>query len=484
MKSDIIFHVIGNTSPFSLMGESSGYMVVVNGCHYLLECGAQVFPILGFHGIEKLKGIFATHSHEDHRRWFTDIVLFRYYDPGIHQKVRLISSEAVLEEFHKNSKGALERSLSHDSKRIVDVPYENMVEEILIGPRSKYFISLDSDESGGYSYRVKDRKGNIIGPEKAKIVINPKANRPRLLFKDDESREWVEPESYYDFSSTTFYEEGQNIFRDEEADLAVEAVKSSVWHGVPTVAYRFKTAKNSLYFSADTVYKPSLWKELCETHRPQEFTSVSRETFEERTVIMGDINDFIERTWSRERYEAALSAYNGSVVIHDVARKNSVVHTDYPDIGNAPIDNLIFTHSPDNLTARRPILKSGKCLCLRNGRAYETVDGRLYPFDADLYVKHFSSHLVGYRSEKGAYKVIEEEGLLGIAPAESPKNGIMRVDLYEDIGGKYFALLEATDQCYRLRPDGQVEAVTYNQNTSRGKLAQNLRGKIGKKGSL
>jgi Ca2+-transporting ATPase len=66
-----------------------------------------------------------------------------------------------------------------------------------------------------------------------------------------------------------------------------------------------------------------------------------------------------------------------------VARKNSVVHTDYTDIAGASIDDLIFTHNPDNLTAWRPILTSGKRLVLRNGKPYEAVKGSLFPFDAD-----------------------------------------------------------------------------------------------------
>ena len=104
MAQDIILDVIGNTSPFSLMGESSGYMVTVNGCTYLLECGSPVFPVLGYNGIGAVRGIFASHSHEDHKRWFTDIVLFSYYNPIYRRKLRLITSEVILEEFAKNSK--------------------------------------------------------------------------------------------------------------------------------------------------------------------------------------------------------------------------------------------------------------------------------------------------------------------------------------------------------------------------------------------
>ncbi|RJR34615.1 MAG: hypothetical protein C4576_26090 [Desulfobacteraceae bacterium] len=480
MKEDIILDVMGSTSPFSMMGESSGYMITVNGHSYLLECGSPVFPTLGYDGISRIKGIFATHSHEDHKRWFTDIVLFTFYNPLFKNKVKLISSEVVLEEFTKNSKGALERSLSPDSKRIVDISYDQMVRNVVVGPKSRYRIVLRSAENGFFHYQVEDRGGNRIGPEKAKIVINPEANRPRLLFRDPESGEWVEPESYYPFSSRIFYEEDRNLFHDEEAGLTVEPLKSPAWHGVPTVAFRFRTRGNSLLFSADTVYKPSLWKELCEEYRPQRFNNISREVFEKSSILFGDINDFIERTWSRERYQNAMSAYAGSVVIHDVARKKSIVHTDYVDIADHPIKDLIFTHNPDNLTATRPILTSGKRIVLQEGKTYESVKGVLHEFDADVYVHHFSSNMVGYRTPAGAYKVIEREGILGIVDADCEEEGLMRVDLFEDIGGEYLPVLKEPQKFYTVRSDGQVEEITLTKTSSSGVVVQGVRGKIRK----
>ncbi|MBN2123628.1 MAG: hypothetical protein JW821_05015 [Deltaproteobacteria bacterium] len=474
---DIVFDVLGNTSPFSMMGESSGYMVTVNGTSYLLECGSPIFPILGYDGISKIKGIFVTHSHEDHKRWFTDLVLFTFYNPLFKHKVKLISSEVILEEYAKNSKGALERSLSFDSKRIVDIPYDLMVEGVTTGPRSKYFINLKAAGDGSFRYQVEDREGNTIGPEKAKILINPAANRPRLLYKDDESGKWVEPESYYAFSSSTFYEKEQNVFRDEEAGLTVKAIKSSVWHGVPTIAFKFMTERSNLLFSADTVYKPALWKELCEERRPQKFEAISREKFEKSSILYGDINDFIERTWSRERYEAAMSAYDDAVVVHDVARKKSVVHTDYPDIATSPIEKLILTHNPDNLTAWRPILTSGKRLVIREGEIFEWVKDNLYPFDGDVYVHHFSCDLVGYQSEQGDYKVVEKEELLGIVSADAPEPGLMRVTLVQDICGEYFPLLTDPDKHYAVRADKQVEEVTVYPDSSSGRVVKNLRGR-------
>jgi ribonuclease BN (tRNA processing enzyme) len=478
MSHDILFEVIGNTSPFSLTGESSGYMITVNNRVYLLECGAPIFPTLGYGGIADIKGIFCTHSHEDHKRWFTDIVLFTFYNPLLKHRLRLISSEVILEEFAKNSKGALERSLSLDSKRIVDIPYSQMVEEQMIGPRSKYSIKLKTDNNGGFKYSVEDRHGNVIGPEKAKIFINPAANRPRLLFKDDETGEWVEPESYYPFSSTVFYEKDQNIFYDEYSDLTVKAKKCSAWHGVPTIAFKFMSGKSNLLFSADTVWKPSLWKELYEEYRPQSFQNITRDNFEKSSIIYGDINDFIERTWSKERYEDAMKAYEGSIIIHDVARKNSVVHTDYPDIANAPFEKLIYTHNPDNITALRPILSSGKRIIIKDGDFYELIKDRLYPFDADVYIRHFGCDYVGYKSKKGLYKVIEKDGLLGVVGYETNKKGLMRVDLYQDIRGEYFPVITDADRCYKPRPDGQVEEITMHKDSSIGKVVKNIRGLI------
>ncbi|MBN2418486.1 MAG: hypothetical protein JXL81_03810 [Deltaproteobacteria bacterium] len=478
MGHDIIFDVVGNTSAFSLMGESSGYMITVNGHVYLLECGSPVFPCLGYKGLAEVKGIFATHSHEDHKRWFTDIVLFSYYNPLAKNRLRLISSEPVLEEYYKNSKGALERSLSVDSKRIIDIPYDLMVEECVIGPRARYHVRLKDNKDGTFHYCVEDQDGKTVGPERAKIFIAEKANRPRLLFKDEETGEWVEPASYYPFSATTFYEESRNDFYDDKAGLTVRAVKSSVWHGLPSVAYKFMTEDSSLFYSADTVWKPSLWKELCETHHPQGFENISRDEFEESSIIYGDINDFIERTWSRERYERAMAAYNDSIVIHDVAPKNSIVHTDYSDIAKAPFDNMIYTHNPDNLTSVRPMLSSGKRLVIRNDTVFESVRGKLFPLDADIYIRHWAKNLVGYKSEKGPYKVIEKGGLLGIVERNSPLKGIMNVELFEEINSEYFPLLNAADEYYRQRPDGRIEKIKYSINTTFGQVVESVRGKI------
>jgi hypothetical protein len=173
-----------------------------------------------------------------------------------------------------------------------------------------------------------------------------------------------------------------------------------------------------------------------------------------------------------------MSAYRGSVVVHDVARKGSVVHTDYTDIAHCPVKHLIFTHNPDNLTAFRPILTSGKRLVLRDGKPYESVKGALHELDADVYIHHFAGNMVGYRSARGAYKVIERDGILGLVGAGSAEKGIMKVNLFEDIGGEYFPVLKDPGRRYTVRMDGRVEEVMVEERSSRGVVVKSRRGKI------
>ena len=107
---------------------------------------------------------------------------------------------------------------------------------------------------------------------------------------------------------------------------------------------------------------------------------------------------------------------------------------------------------------------------------YESVKGRLRAFDADVYIHHFSRDLVGYRAEKGAYKVIRKDGLLGIIEVDSPGEALMRVNLYEDVKGEYFPLLTDVYKSYAVREDGRVEEVTRFQGSSTGRVVQDLRG--------
>ena len=87
---------------------------------------------------------------------------------------------------------------------------------------------------------------------------------------------------------------------------------------------------------------------------------------------------------------------------------------------------------------------------------------------------------MGYKSEKGSYKVIEKNGLLGITTAQDPEKGLMNVELYQDIRGEYFPLLTELTKTYAIRGDGRVEEVTLYADSSVGKVVHNIRGRIKK----
>jgi putative transposase len=108
------------------------------------------------------------------------------------------------------------------------------------------------------------------------------------------------------------------------------------------------------------------------------------------------------------------------------------------------------------------------------------VKGVLYPYDADVYVHHLSGDFVGYKSEKGSYKVIEKDRLLGIVGSDDPQEGLMRVDLYQDLRGEYFPLLSSFNKVYYIRDDERVEEQTFDSNRSSGRVVQSMRGRIGR----
>jgi len=169
------------------------------------------------------------------------------YATDAKRRILFITSEEINDEIVRASSAALDRSLSADSKKVVDIAYEDYVKHQMIGPRAIYRI-VSVDEGGGKTgLYIKDREGKIIGPEKAKIIISNKSKRPRMLFKDPDYNEWIEPSSFYPFSSAIFYEENKNIYRDEEEGLPSRQSKKHAWHGIPVVGLRFRLVKIPLF---------------------------------------------------------------------------------------------------------------------------------------------------------------------------------------------------------------------------------------------
>lgn len=476
-QKGICVDILGESDPFSANGKSTGYRLLINGQSYLIDCGAPLFQTLPSEEINQIKGVFATHSHEDHKRWFTDLALYNFYCMGGKNPLRLITRHLIHEEYHKTSRAAIERTLSLDSEKVIEIPYERFVNKVFIGSVPKYRIGpYNKPGEEGIVWRVFDERDRLVPPQKAKIIVHPEANRPRMLLHDSKIKKWVEPESFYPLGDPRFYS-GANDYYDEKGGFKVEAFKT--WHGPPSTAFRVSTANESIFFSADSIYNPELWERLCRKTHKIELGTMSANKFAEAHVIYGDINNFIERTWSRERCDRALHAYNGAAILfHEVAKVNSVVHTDYPVIANAGLKNLIYTHTPDKMVTLDPMVRTGMRLRVIGKKYYEEVGDKLWHFNADCYIKDDSRCFVGYEKRNGKFNVVEEKnGLLSIHEFGEKVDGkiLKRIDLLQDINGEYYPLLDNGED-YLARPRrGRIERVTHTKKGSVGHIVRNKR---------
>jgi hypothetical protein len=481
MAEGITVRVLGDYGPFSRMGKSIGYLVTLGSSQYLLDCGTPLFQQIGGHGLKNIKGLIITHCHDDHKRWFSDLALFNMYAPDFATKLFLLTSEQVNEELKRASGPSLERSLSFDGRKVVDIPYDTYIEHKLLGPRSKYRITRTGKGNGEAGLFVQGPGNRPVGPERAKIIISSATGLARMLFRDPDSQEWVEPESFYSFSSDTFYEQEKNLFIDPEG-FSIEAFNAPVWHGLPSIGLKFSNGKESLLFSSDTVNDLDLWKALAYEKREQGHT-LPKEVFESSSVLFGDINDFIERAWSRQRYEQALHTFDSGVVIHDIASKKSVVHTDYSRLDHTVLmkSKTILTHSPDMITSEWVLSRTDKLFRVIGDDFFEVVGADLYPLNADVYHKEAGRYYVGYKNPKGAFSICEHEGLLSLCKDGGHGKVLFHIDLYEDIGGRYFPTLDCSEDIYFERKDGLVECIRFSEKGSSGEIVACQRDRLSKR---
>jgi len=480
MSEGITVKVLGDFGPFSSMGKNIGYELEINGSRYLIDCGAPVFQQVGGNGLRDVNGLIITHCHDDHKRWFTDLALFNIYAADFGRKVTLITSEDIHQDLVRSSASALDRTLSLDARFIIDVPYEDYISPVPLGPKAKYRITTIDEGNGKTSLRLLDRGGKEVDSDQGKIVISARSKRPRMLFRDPASGEWVEPESFYPFSSNIFYEQDQNIFR--EIGFTIEALKSPVWHGLTTIGLKINTDRETLIFSSDTNHDERLWERLHKEKREQKRAMSDRE-FNEARIIVGDINDYTERTWSSERYEDAMKSFRNGIVIHDISFKRSVVHTEYSALKHTSLkrDRGLLTHSPDKMTSEWVLCDSGKTFRILKDTFFEVVGDRLLSMNADIYHKEGGRFFVGYRNDSGSHTVYEgSDGYLMIDFGEIFGDPVpkFRVDLYEDIGGKYFPVITEESSSYIQRHDGNVELIRFNNKGSQGMIASDKRSSL------
>ncbi len=477
--------ILGESRPFSKYGQSICYHVTVNGYQFLVDCGAPIFEKLSREEIEQIDGLFATHSHEDHKRWFTDLAIYMNYLTEGEKRLTLLTIDPIHEEYLKNSRGALERTLSTDSRKVLEVPYKNFVQPVTIGPTARYQIVRDHHDGGPYGWRVVDENGETVPPDRAKVVImDPEqANRPRMLFRDPETSKWVEPVQYYSFESEVFYRNAQNTLeldedREGPSSVEISPIKDPVWHGPPTIGIDIRTPDERVVFSSDTVYDPDLWRSLANEEREVKLHELSQEEFESSSVIYGDINHFIEQSWSQERLHNALGFYEDAVVIHDCGPYGDPVHTDYAHVRGVDCEELILTHCPDRFISEFPIAVSGKTFRIKNNEVREKVDDEFYPLEADIYMRDSNQAYVGFQKSDGPFQVIRKEnGGLEVKERSRPSDGqkIMHVELYRDIQGEYYPYLDEENQSYQIRSDHRVERVTRTATGSEGTIVEHVR---------
>ncbi len=475
----IEIEILGDAAPFSEIGRSICYRVAVGARSYLIDCGAPVFKYLGTDGVEAIQGIIETHCHDDHKRWLTDIALYRYYGPG-HSPLRVLSHGPILEELEQSARPALERTLSDDSKRVVQHSYQTFINPQLLGPRPIYRIEArgQTQKTATPDWRVVDAAGEVLPPDRAKVVVHPGDldSRPRMLLCDEQTGRWVDPENFYPFSDTAFYEAEQNIYRDESVDLSFSAIKATAWHGPPTISVLVTSGDNRVLFTSDTAYSRELWQSLVSEIHPQQFGELGPEAFATSHCIVGDINDFIQQTWSASRLERAREFYGEGVIIHDAAGRNSVVHTNYANLAGA-FHQLLLTHTPDYFISQYPLAAFRKTLVVRAGKVYEQVGQRQHELAGDIYVRHGKWYRVGFKNPDGKFQVIDKNGILDVIPRHETTSHelVMHVDLYEDLHGQYVPVLDDPNQRYFIRPDGEIERVTYSASGSLGVVQSDMR---------
>ena len=477
MADGITVRFLGDFGPFSRMGKSIGYQITVGSSRFLLDCGAPLFQQIGGHGLKDIKGLILTHCHDDHKRWFSDLSLFTMYAPDFAQRIFLMTSEDVHAELVKAACPSLDRSLSPDAKRVIDIPFADYIDYRMIGPRARYRVTACSEKNGRALFSVIDGDGGTVGPELAKVIISQKTGRPRMLFRDPELHEWVEPESFYDFSSDIFYETEKNLYVDP-AGFTIEALKAPVWHGIAAMGIIMKTGHETLVFTSDTNHNTELWEQLYVEKRPQ-LLGMAQDAFESASVIHGDINDYIERAWSEQRYREAVRAFQKGIVIHDVSCRNSVVHTDYDKLSKTVLrrKKAILTHSPDKITSAWTLGDTEKTFKIQGEEFFEVVGNDLCRMDADIYHREAGKYFVGYRNERGKHSICEKNGLLDLMAGDAPQGStvLFRVDLYEDIGGKYYPALKDAHARYAGRPDGKVEVHEFTPDGSSGRVVEPIK---------
>ncbi len=476
MSSDrhIEIDVLGDSSTTSRAGKGIAYHLRAGNARFLIDCGAPVLSLLDSNVLDELDGVIITHAHDDHRRWLSDLLLHRTFGSTKLDRLSLLASSAVLEACRHSLEPALSRTLSDDSTRVEDHPFERFVRPIRLGPAPRF----RPRHTGGDAWDVVDREGDPVPLDRARAVLAEGVGRPRLLVRDPDREAWVDPEVFYPFTDRAFYTPPEVAsYRHEHASgLTITPVKSTAWHGPPTTSLLFEYGDESVFFSSDTVHDPELWARLAEPLEPD--AHPDEEPWRGQGCLRADINRFLERAWSKSRLDRARSLYEGDrVIVHDVAGSPSPVHTHYRHLEDHKQD-LLLTHTPETFTARHPIAAPGKTYVVAEGRLWERPDDTddLHALNAACFHKERHRLYVGVEDPSGSAALRRvKPGVYTVGRDSNGETVRGGLKLYRDLGGRYYPKLRDENAEYVRRPDGAVERRIYRRETSEGSIVRDRR---------
>jgi hypothetical protein len=216
----------------------------------------------------------------------------------------------------------------------------------------------------------------------------------------------------------------------------------------------------------------ALWQQLASEVRPlpDDF-----DRWAASPVIVGDINRFVQKTWSARRLRDAMEAFSGAALVHDIANPNSVVHSEYINLQDGDWSDLILTHSPDEFVSEIPLMVAGMKLVVEGGEFREIVNGNTLPMNADYFVKWARSYFVGLRDPAGRWGVRSAGPNLRLVPDPCALcTGDERIELSEYLEGRYYPV-PVGGGVLRVRMDGKAERLVEKSDGSRGTIVEDIR---------
>jgi hypothetical protein len=404
MADSITVRILGDAPLFSKAGKGFSYAVSCGGSTHLVDCGANVFDALTPKELVSLDGIFITHAHSDHVRYLADLAFYLYFSTRRDKPLRIIATDEILAQVGAGLRDSMETTLTPDRRFAMQIPYEDFIESVPIGPEALYVIEPPNPHRYDSIPSVRRRtSGANVPPHKAKVCIEPRTRRQSILFYDTKTKCWVDPECFYDFSSKAYYEEEQREYHDGNAGLKVVATKMGIWHGIESVGYKFHHGESSVLITGDTAADLDLWRRLA-TEKIR-LSGMKSERFLKARLVGDDPAHFIERVWSAERIEGLGNLYGGTATFHECGGDEKVVHTGYAPlerlwstaVGEREKDSsLVLTHTPSQMVSRFPIAMPGQKYVIEGGK----LAGHS---SADYYVKDGDSLHLAYRDSEGGF---------------------------------------------------------------------------------